>query len=40
MLKKIIRKLERKMILMWTLMWLNWSVIIINVMFQFLDIYR
>ena len=40
MLKKIIGKLERKMILMWTLMWLNWSVIIINVMLQFLDIYR
>ena len=23
----------------WTLMWLNWSIVIINVMLQFLDIY-
>ena len=40
MFKKIIGRLERKMILMWILMWLNWSVAIINAMLQLLDIYR
>ena len=28
------------MIMMWTLMWLNWSKITINVALQLLDIYR
>ena len=37
--KKIIGKLERKMIMMWMLMWLNWSVTTINATLQFLDIY-
>ena len=39
MLKKIIVKLERKNIMMWLLMWLNWSIEIINDTFQLLDIY-
>ena len=39
MLKKIIGKLERKMIMTWMLMWLNQSGATINVMFQLLDIY-
>ena len=38
MLKKIIGKLERKMIMTWMLMWLNWSGATINVMLQLLDI--
>ena len=37
--KKIIGKLERKMIMTWMLIWLNWSVATINVTFQLLDIY-
>ena len=39
MLKNIIRKLERKKIMMWMLMWLNLSVTIINATLKFLDIY-
>ena len=39
MLKKIIVKLERENIMMWLLMWLNWSIEIINDTFQLLDIY-
>ena len=39
MLKTIIGKLKRKKIMVWTLMWLNWSVIIINAMLHLLDIY-
>ena len=38
MLKIIIGKLERKMIMRWTLTWLNWSVAIIKAMLQLLDI--
>ena len=38
--KKIIGKLERKMIMASTLMWLNWSVTTINATLQRLDIYR
>ena len=38
MLKKIIGKLERKKIMTWILMWLNWSVATINAMLQLLDI--
>ena len=40
MLKPIIGKLEKKMIIRWTLMWLNWIVAIINATLHFLDIYR
>ena len=40
MLKKIIGKLERKKIMTWILMQLNWNVATINVMLQLLDIYR
>ena len=41
MLKKIIGKLEKKKFIMtWILMWLNWSVAIINATLQLLDIYR
>ena len=40
MLKTIIGKLERKKIMMWILMQLNWNVATINVMLQLLDIYR
>ena len=39
MLKTIIRKLKRKKIMTWTLMCLNWSVVIINATLQLLDIY-
>ena len=39
MLKKIIGKSERKKIMAWMLLWLNWSIITINVMLQLLDIY-
>ena len=39
MLKTIIRKLKRKKIMTWTLMCLNWSVVIIKVTLQLLDIY-
>ena len=39
MLKKIIGRLERKMIMMWMLIWLNWSVATINTTLQLLDIY-
>ena len=39
MLKTIIRKLKRKKIMTWTLMCLNWSVVIINVTLQLLYIY-
>ena len=39
MLKKIIGKLKRKMIMSWTLMWLNWSGTIINATLRLLDIY-
>ena len=38
MLKIIIGKLERKMIMRWTLMWLNWSIETINATFRLLDI--
>ena len=38
MLKTIIGRLERKMIMIWTLMWLDWSVATINVTLQLLDI--
>ena len=38
--KKIIGKLERKTIMTWMLMWLNWSIATINATFQLLDIYR
>ena len=40
MLKNIIGKLERKMIITYMLTWLNWSVAIINVTSQLLDMYR
>ena len=40
MFKKNYRKLERNRIMTWTLMWLNWSVAIINATLQLLDIYR
>ena len=40
MLKTILGKLERKKIMMQMLIWFNWSVTIINVMLQLLDIYR
>ena len=40
MLKNIIGKLERKMIITYMLTWLNWSVAIINVTPQLLDMYR
>ena len=42
MLKKyIIGKLEKKMIMTWTLlMWLNWSIVTINDILQLLDTYR
>ena len=36
--KKNYRKLERNRITTWTLMWLNWSVGIINTTLQLLDI--
>ena len=36
MLKTIIEKLERKKIMTWMLMWLNWSVATINAMLQFI----
>ena len=39
MLKIITGKFERKKIMMWTLMWLNWSVATINDMLQFIYIY-
>ena len=39
MLKKIIGELKRKNIMMWSLMWLNWSVVTINTILQLLDIY-
>ena len=39
MLKTIIGKLERKKIMAWTLMWLNWSVATINVILQLIYIY-
>ena len=39
MLKTIIRKLERKKLMTWMLMWLNWSIAIINVVLQFIYIY-
>ena len=39
MFKKI-GKLERKKIMTWILMWLNWSVVILNTTLQLLDIYR
>ena len=38
MFKTIIGKLERKNIMTWMLMWHNWSIIIINVTIQFLEI--
>ena len=38
--KNYIRKLERKRIMTWTLIWLNWSVATINATFQLLDIYK
>ena len=37
--QKNYRKIRKKMIMTWMLMWLNWSAVIINVMFQLLDIY-
>ena len=40
MLKKIIGKLERKIIMRWMLMWLNVSTVILNATFQLLVIYR
>ena len=40
MFKKIIGRLERKMILMWILMWLNQSATTINATLQLLNIYR
>ena len=40
MLKTIIGKLEIKNIITWMSMWLNWSVVLINVTLQFLDTYR
>ena len=40
MLKKIIGKLERKIIMTWMLMWLNVSTVILNATFQLLVIYR
>ena len=36
MLKTIIEKLERKKIMTWMLMWLNWRVATINAMLQFI----
>ena len=39
MLKTIIGKLERKKIMAWTLMWLNWSVATTNAMLQLIYIY-
>ena len=39
MFKKI-GKLERKKIMTWILMWLNWSVVTLNTTLQLLDIYR
>ena len=39
MLKTIIRKLERKEIMIWMLKWLNQSVVKINAILQLLDIY-
>ena len=38
MLKTIIRKLKSKKIMTWTLMWFIWSVAIINVALQVLDV--
>ena len=40
MLKTIMGKLKRKKTMAQMLMWFNQSVAIINVMLQFLDIYR
>ena len=40
MLKNIIRKCEKKMIMTWKLIWLNWNVVIINVTLQLLNVYR
>ena len=40
MLQNNYRKIGKKMIMRWTLMWLNWSVATINATFQLLDIYR
>ena len=37
--KKIIGKLKSKMIITWTLMWLNWNITTINATLQLLDIY-
>ena len=31
---------EKKKKLTWLMMWLNWNIVIINVTFQLLDIYR
>ena len=40
-LKKYIRKIgNKKMIMIWLLMWLNWSVAKINVTLKLLNIYR
>ena len=38
--KKNYRKIGKKMIMRWMMMWLNWSVATINAMLQLLDIYR
>ena len=36
----MLKKLERKKIMMWMLTWLNWSVVTINTKIQLLDIYK
>ena len=36
--KKMKEKKKKK--LTWLMMWLNWNIVIINVTFQLLDIYR
>ena len=39
-IKNSYKKMERKKIMMWMLMWLNVSTAVLNVTFQFLVIYR
>ena len=39
-IKNNYKKMERKKIMMWMLMWLNMSAAVLNATFQFLVIYR
>ena len=39
-IKNNYKKMERKEIMMWMLMWLNVSVVVLNATFQLLVIYR